>query len=293
MGNICTLCPHKCRVDRITKFGRCKAGNDIEIGGYSLHYFEEPCISGKNGSGTVFFSKCNLSCVFCQNYEISNLGNGRKISVEELSDIFLEQQKNGAENINLVSPTIYADKIADAIKLSKSKGLTLPIIYNSNGFENVETLKRLESLIDVYLPDLKYSNDELGLKYSGIKNYFGIATKAIKEMERQVGAPKLDENGMIKKGLIVRHLVMPNNIPNSKRVLKWLKENLQDGVYISVMTQYFPAFRAEEFKEINRKLLKNEYDEIEDYVLTLDIKNGYMQDFSEEDEKQYVPKWDY
>ena len=293
MENICTICPHKCKVDRKFNLGRCKAGDEIEIGGYSLHYFEEPCISGKNGSGTVFFSKCNLSCIFCQNYEISNLGNGRKISIEELSDIFLKQQEKEAENINLVSSTIYADKIAKAIELSKTKGLKLPIIYNSNGFENIETLKKLDGLIDVYLPDLKYVDDDIAFKYSGIRNYFEIATKAIKEMERQVGIPKLDKNGMIKRGLIVRHLVMPNNIQNSKKVLKWLKENLQDGVYISVMTQYFPTYRAKEFEEINRKISKKEYNDIENYILELDIENGYMQDFSEEDEEQYVPKWDY
>ena len=293
MENICTICPHNCKVDRKINFGRCKAGNEIEIGGYSLHYFEEPCISGKNGSGTVFFSKCNLSCVFCQNYEISNLGNGRKISIEELSDIFLSQQENGAENINLVSPTIYADKIAKAIELSRTRGLKLPIIYNSNGFENIETLKKLDGLIDVYLPDLKYADDDIAFKYSGIRNYFEIVTKAIKEMERQVGIPEFDENGMITKGLIVRHLVMPNNIQNSKKVLKWLKENLQDGVYISVMTQYFPAYRAKEFEEINRKISKKEYDDIENYILELNIENGYMQAFSEEDEEQYVPKFDY
>lgn len=293
MENLCMLCPHKCGIDRSINFGRCKAGDKIEIGGFSLHYFEEPCISGKKGSGTVFFSKCNLSCVFCQNYEISNLGNGKKISIEELSEIFLKQQENGAENINLVSPTIYADKIADSIIIAKKQGLKLPIIYNSNGYENIETLQKLEGLIDVYLPDLKYSDDKKAFKYSGVKDYFAISCKAIKEMERQVGAPKFDENGMIKKGLIVRHLVMPNNLENSKKVLKWIKDNLDEKVYISVMTQYFPAYRAKEFDEINRKLTKEEYEKIENYILDLGIENGYMQDFSEEDEEQYVPKWDY
>lgn len=293
MEKFCNLCPHNCLVDRNKNVGRCKAGNYIEIGGYSLHFFEEPCISGKNGSGTVFFSKCNLSCVFCQNYEISNLGKGRKISVEELSDIFIEQQENGAENINLVSPTIYVDKIIEAIKLAKNKGLKLPIIYNSNGYEKIETLNSLEGLIDVYLPDFKYGRNDIGFKYSGIKNYFEIASKAIKEMENQVGYPKFDENGMIKSGLIVRHLIMPNNIENSKIVLKWLKENLNEKTYISVMTQYFPAYKAKEFDEINRKITKEEYEEVEEYISNLGIENGYMQDFSEEDETQYVPKWNY
>ena len=293
MEQECTLCPHKCKIDRNINIGRCKAGNKIEIGGVSLHKFEEPCISGQNGSGTVFFSKCNLNCVFCQNYEISNLGNGRKIEIEELSKILLKQQENGAENINLVSPTIYADKIIDAIKIAKQKGLKIPIIYNTNGYENIETLKKLEGYIDVYLPDLKYYDEKLALKYSNIKNYFNTATEAIKEMYRQVGYPIFNENGMITKGVIIRHLVLPNNIENSKKVLKWIYDNLDRRIYVSVMTQYFPTYKAKEFKEINRKLSKTEYNEIENYIYELGIENGYMQDFSEENEEQYVPKWNF
>ena len=293
MEQECTLCPHKCKIDRNINIGRCKAGNKIEIGGVSLHKFEEPCISGKNGSGTVFFSKCNLNCVFCQNYEISNLGNGRKIEIEELSKILLKQQENGAENINLVSPTIYADKIIEAIKIAKQKGLKIPIIYNTNGYENIETLKKLEGYIDVYLPDLKYYDEKLALKYSNIKNYFNTATEAIKEMYRQVGYPIFNENGMITKGVIIRHLVLPNNIENSKKVLKWIYDNLDRRIYVSVMTQYFPTYKAKEFKEINRKLSKTEYNEIENYIYELGIENGYMQDFSEENEEQYVPRWNF
>lgn len=293
MENICTLCPHKCGVDRSLNIGRCKARDKVEIGGYSLHKFEEPCISGENGSGTVFFSKCNLNCVFCQNYEISNLGNGKQIEVEELANIFIEQQKNNAENINLVTPTIYTNQIIEALKIAKNKGLEIPVIYNSNGYENVETLKRLEGLIDVYLPDLKYYYDETALKYSKISNYFNIATQAILEMYRQVGAPKLDDRGMIKKGLIIRHLVLPNNIKNSKQILKWLKDNIDKNVYISVMTQYFPTYMAKQYPEINRKITKEEYEKIENYIYEIDIKNGYMQDYSEENEETYVPKWNY
>ena len=293
MTNLCSICPHKCNIDRSKLKGRCKAGDKIEIGGVSLHNFEEPCISGENGSGTVFFSKCNLNCVFCQNYEISNLGNGRKIEVDELADIFLKQQEAGAENINLVSPTIYADKIIEAIKIARKKGLNLPIIYNTNGYEKVETLKKLDGLIDVYLPDLKYYYDELGEKYSKVKNYFEIATEAIKEMYRQVGAPKFDERGMITKGLIIRHLVLPNNIENTKQVLKWIKENIDKEVFVSVMTQYFPTYKANEYEEINRKINEVEYEEVENYIYELDIENGYMQDKPEENEEMYVPKWEY
>lgn len=293
MNKQCTLCPHKCKVDRNINIGRCKAGDKIEIGGTSLHKFEEPCISGANGSGTVFFSKCNLNCVFCQNYEISNLGNGKKIEVEELSNIFLKQQEKNAENINLVSPTIYADKIVEAIKIAKEKGLKIPIIYNTNGYENIETLKKLDGYIDVYLPDLKYYYEELAIKYSKVQNYFKIVTEAIKEMYKQVGSPKFDENGMIKKGLIIRHLVLPNNLENSKKVLKWIKENIDEKAYVSIMTQYFPTYKAQEYQEINRKINKEEYVEIENYIYDLGIENGYMQDFSEENEEQYVPKWEY
>ena len=293
MNKQCTLCPHKCKVDRNINIGRCKAGDKIEIGGTSLHKFEEPCISGENGSGTVFFSKCNLNCVFCQNYEISNLRNGKKIEVEGLSNIFLKQQEKNAENINLVSPTIYADKIVEAIKIAKEKGLKIPIIYNTNGYENIETLKKLDGYIDVYLPDLKYYYEELAIKYSKVQNYFKIATEAIKEMYKQVGSPKFDENGMIKKGLIIRHLVLPNNLENSKKVLKWIKENIDEKVYVSIMTQYFPTYKAQEYQEINRKINKEEYVEIENYIYDLGIENGYMQDFSEENEEQYVPKWEY
>ena len=293
MYNICTICPHKCGINREINAGRCKAGNKIEIGGYSLHKFEEPCISGENGSGTVFFSKCNLNCVFCQNYEISNLGNGKKIEVEELSDIFIKQQENNAENINLVTPTIYTNQIIEAIKLAKNDGLRIPVIYNSNGYENIETLKRLEGLIDVYLPDLKYYENNIALKYSKIDDYFDIATKAILEMYRQVGSPKFDKKGMIKKGLIIRHLVLPNNIENSKQILKWLKDNMDKNVYISVMTQYFPTYKAKEYPEINRKITKEEYEKLENYIYELKIENGYMQDYSEEDEEAYVPKWNY
>ena len=202
-------------------------------------------------------------------------------------------QKQNAENINLVSPTIYANKIADALKIAKSKGLNIPIIYNSNGYEKVETLSKLEGLIDVYLPDFKYYDDDLAFKFSKIKNYSNFAKSAIMEMERQVGVPKFNQKGMIKKGLIIRHLIMPGAIQNTKDVLKWLKSNMEDGVYISVMTQFFPSYKAMEYKEINRKITKEEYDEIENYIYKIGIENGYMQDMPEENEEQYVPDWDF
>ena len=263
----CTICPNKCSVNRIGReLGKCKANANVKIALASLHFFEEPCISGENGSGTVFFSNCNLSCKFCQNYEISHLSKGKEIEVAELANTFLDLQEKGANNINLVTPTIYAYQIIEAIKIAKANGLKLPIIYNSNGYESIETLKALEGYIDVYLPDLKYYYDDIALKYSGIKEYFEHATKAIKEMYRQVGTPSFDENGIIQKGLIIRHLVLPNNIENSKKVLEWIKNNIDQRVYVSIMAQYFPCYKAKEIKELNRKLMKEEYEQIENFV---------------------------
>ena len=289
----CEICPHKCRIDRTkNQIGRCKSTDKVKIALYSIHDFEEPCISGKNGSGTVFFSNCNMNCIYCQNYEISQEGRGKEISIEELADIFIEQQNRNVENINLVTPTSYVLQIIEAIKIAKSNGLKIPIVYNTNGYERVETLKLLKGYIDIYLPDLKYYEDKIGKKYSKIDNYFEIATKAIQEMYRQVGAPKLDERGIIKKGLMIRHLVLPNNIENSKKVLKWIKENIDENVYIDIMAQYFPTYKAKDSKDLNRKLTKEEYEEIEQYVYELDIKNGYMQELGEHEE-EYVPKWEF
>ncbi len=257
----------------------------------SIHNFEEPCISGENGSGTVFFSNCNLKCVFCQNYKISQEGLGRKITIEELADVFIDEQNKNAENINLVTPTMYVYHIIEAIKIARNKGLKIPIVYNSNGYENVETIKELNGYIDVYLPDLKYFDDDLAFKYSGIKNYFENATASIQEMYKQVGSPVLDENGMIKKGLIIRHLVLPSNIQNSKNVLKWINDNMDKNVFVSVMAQYFPTHKAKEFPEINRKLTMDEYKEIENYLYSLDLDNGYIQELGEHEE-EYVPDFE-
>lgn len=285
----CTLCPHMCKINRNNgKIGRCKSTGNVKIALASLHHFEEPCISGKNGSGTVFFSNCNLSCVFCQNYKISQLGLGHEISIDELANIFLDQQKNNAENINLVTPTMYVPQIIEAIKIAKSNGLKIPIIYNSNGYENVETIRLLKDYIDVYLPDLKYFDNDLAKKYSGINNYFENASKAILELYFQVGLPVFDENRLIKKGLIIRHLVLPNHIDNSKKVLLWIKENLPQDVYVSLMAQYFPTYKAKSIEDLNRKLSKEEFEEIKNYLEKLDIHNGYFQELGEHEE-EYVP----
>lgn len=288
----CTLCPHMCKVNRISnKLGVCKSSNKVKLALYSVHNFEEPCISGKRGSGTIFFSNCNLKCIYCQNYEISQMGKGKEITINELANIFLKQQGKNVENINLVTPTSYVPQIIEALKIAKKNGLNIPIVYNTNGYENIETLKMLEGYIDIYLPDLKYANSKLSSKYSKVDNYFEIATKAIKEMYRQVGAPQLDKNGIIKKGLIIRHLVLPNNLLNSKIILKWIKENIDENVYVSIMAQYFPTYKAKNVEKLSRKLTTEEYQKIENYVYELNFKNGYMQDLGEHEE-EYVPKWE-
>ena len=287
----CAICPHNCGINRLNnQIGRCKSKDTIKVALYSTHNFEEPCISGKKGSGTVFFSNCNMNCVFCQNYEISQQGKGKEISIEELAEIFIKQQEKDVENINLVTPTSYVPQIIEAIKIARKNGLKLPIVYNTNGYEKVETLKMLEGYVDIYLPDFKYSDDELGKRLSKVDNYFEIATEALKEMYRQTGKAVFNGEGIMQKGMIIRHLVLPNHILNSRRVLKWINENMHD-VYVSVMAQYFPTYKAKEIDDINRKLTKKEYEQIENYLYRLDLENGYIQELGEHEE-EYVPHWE-
>ena len=289
----CNICPHKCGINRNDdKTGRCKSKDTVKIALYSVHDFEEPCISGEKGSGTIFFSNCTMNCIYCQNYEISQEGKGKEITIEELAEIFMKQQERNVQNVNLVTPTSYVPQIIEAIKLARKKGFKLPIVYNTNGYENVETIKMLEGYIDIYLPDLKYYYNELGEKYSKVKKYFEIATEAIKEMYNQVGEPVLDENGIMQKGLMIRHLILPNNIENSKQVLKWIKENIDPNVYVSIMAQYFPTYNAKENCELNRKITIQEYEEVESFLFDLDLENGYIQELGEHEE-EYVPKWEF
>ena len=288
----CAICPRNCGINRLNnQIGRCKSKDTVKVALYSTHNFEEPCISGKKGSGTVFFSNCNMNCVFCQNYEISQQGKGKEISIEELADIFIKQQEKDVENINLVTPTSYVPQIIEAIKIARKNGLRLPIVYNTNGYEKVETLKMLEGYVDIYLPDFKYSDNELGKRLSKVDNYFEIVTEALKEMYRQTGKAVFNGEGIMQKGMIIRHLVLPNYILNSRRVLKWINENMHD-VYVSVMAQYFPTYKAKEIIDINRKLTKEEYEQIENYLYRLDLENGYIQELGEHEE-EYVPHWEF
>ena len=283
----CEICPRKCKVNRYEKKGYCRCDDKVRIALVSKHYFEEPCISGRNGSGTIFFSNCNLNCIFCQNYDISQGGKGIDVTVERLAEIMLEQQERGANNINLVTPTMYVEQIIKAMDIAKDGGLNIPIVYNTNGYEEVETIKKLNGYIDIYLPDFKYFTNELAIKYSKAPNYFEKVTSALLEMQSQFDEYVFDGE-IMKKGMIVRHLVLPNHIQNSKNVLKWIKENLRKDIYVSVMAQYFPTYKAVVDELIGRKLSFSEYRKIEQYFYGLDIKNGYIQDLGKHEE-EFVP----
>ena len=287
----CEICPHRCKINRLNeKIGKCKSKDTVKVALASIHNYEEPCISGKKGSGTIFFSNCNMNCVYCQNYEISQQGLGKEITIERLAEIFIKQQEKGVENINLVTPTSYIVQIIEAIKIARRLGLNIPIVYNTNGYENVEMIKLLDGYIDIYLPDLKYADNKLAKKYSGVENYFEIASEAIKQMQRQTSKIEFDNNGIMKKGLIIRHLVLPNQLKNSKKVLKWIEENMPDTVFVSIMAQYFPTYKAKQIEDLNRKLTQKEYNEIEQYLYDLNLENGYIQELGEHEE-EYVPKW--
>lgn len=283
----CEICPHKCKVNRYEKKGYCRCDDNVRIALVSKHYFEEPCISGRNGSGTIFFSNCNLNCIFCQNHDISQGGKGIDVTIERLAEIMLEQQERGANNINLVTPTMYVEQIIKAIDIAKKNGLNIPIVYNTNGYEEVETIKKLNGYIDIYLPDFKYFTNELAIKYSKAPNYFEKVTSALIEMQSQFDEYVFDGE-IMKKGMIVRHLVLPNHIQNSKNVLKWIKDNLRKDIYVSVMAQYFPTYKAIGDKLIGRKLSFSEYRKIEQYFYSLDIENGYIQDLGKHEE-EFVP----
>lgn len=275
----CTLCPKMCGINRNNgELGFCGAGNEVKIARCDLHFWEEPCISGKSGSGTVFFSHCSLRCVYCQNRKISHLGIGKTVSVNELADCFLSLQKKGANNINLVTPTHFVPQIIEAVKIARNRGLVLPILYNSSGYENVETLRMLNGTVDIYLPDLKYFDDRYALKYSGAKNYFYIASRAIAEMFSQVGKCVFDENGIIKKGVIVRHLMLPHLLFDSKKVIDYLYRTYKDDIFISIMNQYTPiSDLPKDYSELSGKIEQKYYDTLIDYAAGLGIKNAYIQ----------------
>ncbi|MCR4431572.1 MAG: radical SAM protein [Tepidanaerobacteraceae bacterium] len=288
----CNLCPRKCGVNRLAgEKGACGAASEALVAKAFPHRWEEPCISGEKGSGTVFFTCCNMKCIFCQNYRISQEGFGKAVSIDELAEIFLKLQQKGVHNINLVTPTIYTPQIIEAIKTARSAGLSIPIVWNSNAYENVETIKALGGLVDIYLPDLKYFDDALALKYSGSPNYFQTAAKAISEMSSQVGEPVFDENGIIKRGLIIRHLILPGHKEDSKKILRWISRHLPKGVYISLMSQYMPYYKAKSHPEINRRLSAEEYNDVIRCFFEYGLENGFVQEEGAASD-EYVPDFD-
>lgn len=276
--NDCRLCPRNCSIDRtIGGLGYCKSSSEIRAALASVHKWEEPPISGANGSGTIFFSGCNLRCVFCQNYDISSQNKGKTISVERLSNIMLELQERGVHNINLVTAVHFVPSILKAIEESRENGLKIPIIYNSSGYEKVDTIKMLEGYVDIYLPDIKYFEPELSRKYSNASDYFKYTSKAVLEMYKQAGQNKFDSNGVLEKGLIIRHMVLPSCKDDSFKILDWIKENIGTETYISLLNQYTPMYHANQYKEINRKLMSLEYTRVIDHFFEIGFKNGYMQ----------------
>lgn len=284
---ICNQCPRRCNVDRENALGYCKAPNAYKLARASLHFWEEPCISGKSGSGAVFFSGCNLGCVFCQNYEISHKCKGVEVSEESLIKIFEHLVDEGANNINLVNPTHYAVQLAHTLKKYKPP---VPVVYNTSGYDSVDTLKLLDGLVDIYLPDFKYMRNDKALRYSRAEDYPQFAMPALTEMKRQVGNDVFDENGIMKRGMIIRHLVLPGNTNSAIQALDYLAENFGD-TYISVMAQYVPCTDLSEYKEINRKITKREYDKVVNHILELGLEKVFLQKLESATE-DYIPDFD-
>lgn len=286
--NSCELCPRKCHINRNINKGICSNTSTLKVARSALHYFEEPSISGTNGSGTIFFSGCNLKCCYCQNKGISNDNFGINISVERLSELMLELQAKNANNINLVTPTHFVPSIIEAIKLARKKGLSIPIVYNTSGYESVATIKLLAGYVDIYLTDFKYFDNKLGEDLSKVKNYFEIASLALEEMYKQVGINKFASNGMMTKGIIVRCLVLPTKGTDTKKIISYLYKKYQDNIYLSIMNQYTPVNHSDTFTFLNDKVSDKEYDDIINYALDLGVKNAYIQEGETQDES-FIP----
>lgn len=299
MEDKCTLCPRQCNTDRAIHVGFCGETQAVRLARAALHYYEEPCISGSVGSGAIFFTGCNLKCVFCQNYGIAGNNAGKEVTVERLAEIMLDLMGQGAANINLVTPSHFVPQIKEALLLAKSRGLTIPIVYNSSGYELPETLRLLEGLIDIYLPDFKYFDDSLALKYSSAPRYRRIAADAISEMYRQAGQPIIGMDGLMRKGVIVRHMLLPLGVNNAKEVIKYLHDTYGDNIYISVMNQYTPMTESpllsqavKDCPELSRRVTKREYTRLIDYVLSLNISNCFIQE-GETASDSFIPAFDF
>ncbi|MCX7746109.1 MAG: radical SAM protein [Clostridia bacterium] len=288
----CSICPRKCNIDRSQKKGFCGMGIKPVVAKAFLHKWEEPCISGSAGSGTVFFSGCSLKCVYCQNAPISQENFGKEITLDELSNIFISLQDKGAHNINLVNPTHFVVPIRQSIINARNKGLNIPIVYNSNGYETLEALKEMEGIVNVYLPDIKYYTSQASQTYSKAAGYFEAAALAVNEMYKQVGTPVLNENGILTKGLIIRHLILPGHSSESIEILNWIKQSFPSNhIFVSLMSQYIPYYKAELYPEINRRIIRKEYDKVVNHFLKLGFEHGYIQE-RESAKEDYIPAFD-
>ncbi len=289
----CMLCPRNCRVNRAGgKIGRCGMTDELQIAKASLHFWEEPCISGEKGSGAVFFSGCALGCVYCQNFDVSHGRRGKRITIQRLSEIFIELQNKQAHNINLVTPGHFVPQIIAAIDIAKEKGLEIPVVYNTSGYEKKETIKLLEGYIDVYLPDFKYMDSGISKKYSDSADYSNYASEALAEMVRQVGSLVFDNYGLMKKGVIVRHLMLPGCIEDSKSVIKYLYQTFGNHIYLSIMNQYTPYGNIANHPELHRQIRKKDYDKLIDYAISLGVENAFIQEGRTASES-FIPDFDY
>ena len=286
----CTLCPRNCKVNRYKSVGVCGASDKIKVAHYGLHMWEEPIISGESGSGTIFFSYCNLKCIFCQNYKISTGGYGKEITEKRLQELCLELQEKGANNINLVTPTHYVHQIVKCIQKIKYKALKIPIVYNTSSYENVSTIKMLDGIIDIYLADLKYYDDNLACNYSHCKDYFHYASLAIYEMVNQVGSFVI-ENNLMKRGVIVRILILPGHVEDAKKLVHYLYTTYQDTIIISLMNQYTPLKKFDKYPNLERKVNDQEYQEVIDYALNLGVKYAFIQE-GETQSESFIPNFD-
>ena len=288
MSTNCKLCPIECGLDREKGVGYCGQSNKMKIAKYYLHTFEEPPISGLNGSGTVFFCGCALKCVFCQNYELSRSKTGKEITPKELADIFKELEDMGAHNINLVTPAHFVQEIVEAFKIYRPK---VPVVYNTHSYEKVESLSIIDPYVDIYLPDLKFFSPELAKRYTGKDNYFDVATKAIAFMMNSKKT-MFGSDGLLKQGVVVRHMIMPLGVKDSKQLLTWFAENKQNGAYISLMGQYTPFGKIDDFPELKRPITKREYQRVYEHLLALNVTDYFAQELGSSSES-FIPKWDF
>ena len=285
----CNICPRNCNINRYKSVGYCKMPAQLYASRASIHMWEEPPISGENGSGTVFFTGCNLKCIYCQNYEIALGSYGEEINSEKLADIYLNLQKNNVHNINLVTPSHYIPTIRKSLIIAKKMGLNIPVVYNTSSYDNVDSLKTLRGLVDIYLADFKYFNDDISKKYSNAKDYVEVAKSAIKEMYNQVGINQFDENEMMKSGVIVRHLMLPDHLEDSKKIVRYLYSEYKDNIYLSLMNQFTPV-RKVKYENLNKKISIKDYDKLIDYAISLGVENAFIQEGDTVDES-FIPSF--